>query len=72
VLVACSTPDRVQPQLENARFQLANPSGIVALDPDGRALGPIVELPKDSAPSAPALFPDGRAIVFRDHAAASG
>lgn len=64
MLAACSTPTPVQPNLESATFLLANPSGIVALDSEGRTLGPIVELPKDSAPSAPALFPDGRAIVF--------
>ena len=48
----------------NASFVLANPGGLIALDNTARTLGRIVDLPAQSAPSAPALHPNGKSIVF--------
>lgn len=47
-----------------ATFLLANPSGILGLDESCRPLGAIATLPVNSAPTSPALHPDGRSIVF--------
>ena len=47
-----------------ATFVLANPSGLLALDDRGRALGRIVDLPAQSAPATPVLHPSGTSIVF--------
>lgn len=47
-----------------ASFILANPGGLLALDNTARTLGRIVDLPPQSAPSAPALHPSGKSIVF--------
>ena len=43
---------------------LANPGGLLALDSTARTLGRLVELPAQSAPSTPALHPNGKSIVF--------
>jgi hypothetical protein len=47
-----------------ATFVLANPQGLVALDPGGRALGRIIDLPAQSAPATPVLHPSGTSVVF--------
>jgi len=47
-----------------ASFVLANPGGLLALDNTARTLGRIVELPSQSAPSAPSLHPSGKSMVF--------
>jgi Tol biopolymer transport system component len=47
-----------------ASFILANPGGLLALDNTARTLGRIVDLPPQSAPSAPSLHPSGKSIVF--------
>ena len=47
-----------------ASFILANPGGLLALDNTARTLGRIADLPSQSAPSTPALHPDGKSIVF--------
>jgi Tol biopolymer transport system component len=52
------------PAQSSFTFVLANPMGLLALDATGQVLGQIVQLPPDSAPSAPALSPDRRSIVF--------
>jgi Tol biopolymer transport system component len=48
----------------NASFILANPGGLLALDNTARTLGRLVDLPPQSAPSAPSLHPSGKSIVF--------
>ena len=48
----------------DAAFLMASPAGLVTLDAQGRVIGRLVELPKDSAPASPSLFPDGSAIAF--------
>lgn len=45
-------------------FILANPAGLQTLDAKGQIAGRIVDLPKDSAPASPFLFPDRRSIAF--------
>lgn len=47
-----------------ASFILANPGGLLALDNTARTLGRIVDLPPQSAPSAPSVHPNGKSIVF--------
>jgi len=47
-----------------ASFILANPGGLLALDNTARTLGRLVDLPPQSAPSAPSLHPSGKSIVF--------
>jgi Tol biopolymer transport system component len=47
-----------------ATFILANPGGLLALDNTARTLGRLVDLPPQSAPSAPSLHPSGKSIVF--------
>jgi len=47
-----------------ASFILANPGGLAALDDAGRAIGKLVKLPDQSAPSTPVLHPSGSAIAF--------
>ncbi|MEX2045992.1 MAG: hypothetical protein WEE03_02435 [Chloroflexota bacterium] len=47
-----------------ASYILANPGGLLALDETARTLGRIVDLPTQSAPSAPSLHPSGKSIVF--------
>ena len=67
VVIACtsSAPPPVAAGVgSNATFLLANPSGIVGLDEACRPLGAIAKLPAQSAPTSPALHPDGRSIVF--------
>lgn len=67
-VIACTggSPPPVAPGIgSKATFLLANPSGgIVGLDEACRPLGAIAQLPAKSAPTAPALHPDGRSIVF--------
>ena len=67
VVIACtsSAPPPVAAEVgSKATFLLANPSGIVGLDGACRPLGAIAKLPAQSAPTSPALHPDGRSIVF--------
>lgn len=67
VVIACtsSAPPPVAAGVgSKATFLLANPSGIVGLDEACRPLGAIAKLPAQSAPTSPALHPDGRSIVF--------
>jgi len=67
VVTACtsSAPPPVAAGVgSKATFLLANPSGIVGLDEACRPLGAIAKLPAQSAPTSPALHPDGRSIVF--------
>ena len=45
-------------------FVLANPAGMLALDATGQTVGHVLELPRDSAPSSPSLFPGRKSIVF--------
>ncbi len=47
-----------------ASFILANPGGLLALDNTARTLGRLVDLPPQSAPSAPSLHPSGKSLVF--------
>lgn len=47
-----------------ATFIIANPGGLAALDDAGRALGKVVQLPDQSAPSTPVLHPSGTQIAF--------
>jgi hypothetical protein len=47
-----------------ASFILANPGGLAALDDTGRAIGKLVNLPDQSAPSTPVLHPSRTAIAF--------
>ena len=47
-----------------ASFILANPGGLLALDNTARTLGRLVDLPPQSAPSAPSLHPSGKSIIF--------
>jgi Tol biopolymer transport system component len=47
-----------------ANFILANPGGLSALDDTGRAIGKLVKLPDQSAPSTPVLHPSGTVIAF--------
>jgi len=66
-VIACTStplPPAVTGVGSKATFLLANPSGIVGLDEACRPLGAIAQLPANSAPTAPALHPDGRSIVF--------
>lgn len=64
VLASCGGPARPTGSAQGGAFVLANPAGILSLDADGRVLGKLVDLPRDSAPASPALFPDRSAIVF--------
>ncbi len=70
VLSACgggggAPPASVEPGVgTKATFILANPGGLAALDDAGRALGKLVQLPDQSAPSTPALHPSGTALAF--------
>ncbi len=69
LLTACGgqgsgTPQSNKPAPSGFVFVLANPGGLLALDAKGGVLGQIVSLPKDSAPAAPSLFPDRKAIAF--------
>lgn len=64
LLAGCTTAPRPVKSLQDFTFLLANPVGILALDANGQVLGPLVDLPKDSAPATPSLFPDGKSIVF--------
>ncbi len=68
VIVACGGTGGTTPGAKLAprdfAFVLANPSGLLALDARGQVLGQIAELPKDSAPAAPSLFPDRRSVAF--------
>jgi len=67
VVIACTSgaPPPVAAGVgSKATFLLANPSGIVGLDEACRPLGAIAKLPAQSAPTSPALHPDGRSIVF--------
>ncbi len=61
---ASPTPGSTRPASPDYRFVLANPSGLLALDATGRVVGQIAELPKDSAPASPSLFPDRKSIAF--------
>jgi Tol biopolymer transport system component len=70
-LVACigPSPPTASPSARSAvglvaTFVLANPAGLVGLDASGQMLGPIVQLPAQSAPSSPALDPTGKTLVF--------
>ena len=47
-----------------ANFILANPGGLSALDDSGRAIGKLVKLPDQSAPSTPVLHPGGTLLAF--------
>jgi len=47
-----------------ANFILANPGGLSALDDTGRAIGKLVKLPDQSAPSTPVIHPSGSLIAF--------
>ena len=47
-----------------ATFILANPGGLSCLDETARAIGKLVKLPDQSAPSTPALHPSGSLIAF--------
>ncbi len=47
-----------------ANFILANPGGLSALDDSGRAIGKLVKLPDQSAPSTPVMHPSGTALAF--------
>src|SRR6266568_477565 len=47
-----------------ANFILANPGGLSALDDTGRAIGKLVKLPDQSAPSTPVIHPSGTLIAF--------
>lgn len=47
-----------------ASFILANPGGLLALDHTAHTLGRIVDLPPQSAPSAPSIHPSGKSLVF--------
>jgi Tol biopolymer transport system component len=47
-----------------ASFILANPGGLSALDDSGRAIGKLVKLPDQSAPSTPVLHPGGALLAF--------
>lgn len=47
-----------------ATFILANPGGLSCLDETARAIGKLVKLPDQSAPSTPALHPSGTLIAF--------
>ncbi|MGH2450212.1 MAG: TolB family protein, partial [Candidatus Limnocylindria bacterium] len=49
---------------ERAVFVLATSSGLLALDAEGRDIGPVADLPPQSAPATPALHPSGTAIAF--------
>lgn len=66
MLVACSGPAPAAKRVaaQDFAFVLANPIGLLALDAKGQVVGLLAELPRDSAPAAPSLFPDGKAIVF--------
>jgi Tol biopolymer transport system component len=71
LLAGCSTPNPasstapVAPGVgAQASFILANPGGLLALDNTARTLGRLVDLPPQSAPSAPALHPSGKSIIF--------
>lgn len=64
ILASCGGPVRPTGSAQGGAFVLANPAGILSLDADGRVLGKLVDLPRDSAPASPALFPDRSAIVF--------
>ncbi len=63
-LGACGGTSKPPSAAPNATFLIANPAGLVALDADGKVLGPLAGLPKDSAPASPFLFPDGKSLVF--------
>lgn len=45
-------------------FVLANPAGLMALDAKGNVVGKVLDLPQDSSPDAPNLFPDRKSIAF--------
>ena len=47
-----------------ANFVLANPGGLTCLDDKANAIGKIVKLPDQSAPSTPAMHPSGQAFAF--------
>ena len=47
-----------------ANFILANPGGLTCLDDKASAIGKIVKLPDQSAPSTPAMHPSGQAFAF--------
>ncbi|TME30580.1 MAG: hypothetical protein E6I66_09040 [Chloroflexi bacterium] len=68
LLVVCTAPAAPPPTSPGvglqASFVLANPSGLLALDGGGHALGRIVDLPAQSAPATPVLHPSGKSIVF--------
>ncbi|TMC74533.1 MAG: hypothetical protein E6J13_01685 [Chloroflexi bacterium] len=68
-VIACASPPPPSPKPSpgvglQATFVLANPGGLVGLDAQGNALGPIVDLPPKSAPSSPALDPSRTKLVF--------
>jgi Tol biopolymer transport system component len=67
-VVSCAAPATPPPTSTGvglqASFVLANPAGLLALDPGGHALGRIIDLPAQSAPATPVLHPSGKSIVF--------
>ena len=68
-LAACASPAALPPPPATgvgtqARFVLANPAGLLALDDAARPLGRIVDLPPQSAPATPVLSPTGNSLVF--------
>lgn len=67
-IVVCTAPPVPPPASPGvglqATFVLANPTGLLALDPAGRSLGRIVDLPRQSAPASPVLHPSRKSIVF--------
>ncbi|HEY7625260.1 MAG TPA: hypothetical protein VIA63_09570 [Candidatus Limnocylindria bacterium] len=67
-LAACGAPAAPPPVGTGAgvqaTFVLANPAGLLALDPAGKAIGRIVDLPAQSAPATPVLAPSGKSVVF--------
>ena len=68
LLAVCAAPAAPPPASPGVGFQaafvLANPSGLLALDNAGHAIGRIVDLPAQSAPATPVLHPSGKSVVF--------
>ena len=69
VIAACASPAALPPPPASgvgtqARFVLANPAGLLALDDAARPLGRIVDLPPQSAPATPVVSPTGKSLVF--------
>jgi Tol biopolymer transport system component len=69
VLAACGGGGGAIPSVDpgvgtKANFILANPGGLSALDDSGRAIGKLVKLPDQSAPSTPVMHPSGTALAF--------